>query len=173
LKAIYHCEKELLETLSDKNCCEDPDELKILKKKVLECTQRLSIAFYNYGREIEQKLDFDSAIDSYGKALNVMKDLEAPPEKMMSRISKARALALEKKVQMIGRAKAVPSEFRNQMVSHDELDYQDYRTTPKRNNASTASIKKKVAMTPFGSDGFQGTTQPSKFGFTVKSKTET
>ena len=122
--AIDHSEREIMQILQDMTNNVDQHHLQYLNEKRSELAERLAMAHLAYGKELEADKDYDGAIDTYGKAVKALENADSPNELLVNKISKARGLALTKRVETMANMRDIEKRRglnTSDMEFHDDL----------------------------------------------------
>lgn len=96
--AITHCEREIsmLNTINRKKLSRKRQAR--LDRKLNEKKELLAISYYDMAREYEHIGDPDMALEAYDRSLRALEFQEPRNETLYHRISKAKTLALQKRL---------------------------------------------------------------------------
>ena len=142
-KAITHAEREVLETLktiamiSDRSKFEE--RYSILKKKLLDQSERLAMSFVQRAKLCEKDKDYSGASDSYAQALKALEGSEREVSDLVERIAKSRGIAMCKLMEQRSKASGVKT------LSRDALSADVFDTMSPQ--ATVAPVSKGLAIT--------------------------
>lgn len=118
LRAIDHCEHEIMQILEDLTVCDDDYKANNLAKKRKELAERLAMSYLTYGKELESEKNYEGAVDVYSKAVKALENIPDADQRLVDKIGKIRGVALSKKIESIN---SVQNRQSNLNVS--ELSY--------------------------------------------------
>lgn len=118
MKAIDHCEHEILQVLHDLTNCNDEYTQHFFQKRRKELAERLAMSYLTYGRELEAENRVDEAIDVYSKGLKALENVPDTNQKLYSQLGKLRSLCIMKRIENLEKIKN-----RQPKVNDSDLDY--------------------------------------------------
>lgn len=151
LKAIDHCEHEILQVLQDFSNCTVDRMKHYLQQRRKELAERLAMSHLTYGRELEGEQRIDEAIDVYSKGLKALENTPDTSEKLYSRIGKLRGIAIMKRIENLEKNK--PKRL---TVNESDLDY-FAKPSDGMISGSQATIGKSVRISKQAPAAYSGT----------------
>lgn len=118
LKAIDHCEHEILQVLQDLTNCKDEQTQHFFQTRRKELAERLAMSYLTYGRELEGENRVEESIDVYSKGLKALENVPETSQRLYSQIGKLRSMAIMKRIENLEKMKN-----RQPKLNESDLDY--------------------------------------------------